>query len=57
MSNYTTSDAVKFATDGDVAKFKDAIDDAMLEKIKDAVSIKRTEVASSFLQQETENSD
>lgn len=49
MAEYTTMDAVKMAYDGNVSGFREAISDMMLDKIYDAVAIKKHEVAANFL--------
>lgn len=54
MSDYTSKDAVEFAYNKDVNNFRTAIGDILLDKIAAAVELKKIEVASSFLNQKTE---
>lgn len=52
--SYTTKDAVKMAMDGDAAKFQEAISDLLMDKVRDAVSLKKIEVASNFMTSDIE---
>ena len=54
MSDYTTTDAVKMAMDGDAHGFQSAINDIMMDKVRDAVDLKKIEVASTFMSSESE---
>lgn len=54
MSDYTTKDAVKMAMDGDAHGFQTAINDIMMDKVRDAVDLKKIEVASTFMSSESE---
>jgi hypothetical protein len=49
MSEYTTKDAVKMAMDGNASGFRDAINDILVDRVRDAVEVKKIEVASSFM--------
>ena len=55
MSEYTTSDAVTMAHEGDAAGFRDAISSILMDKVVDAVEFKKHEVAATFMHQETED--
>jgi len=57
MSDYTTRDAVEFAFDGNTAKFKDAINGIMADKVADAIELKRVEVASQFMSAQSDEGD
>ena len=57
MSDYTTRDAVEFAFDGNTAKFKDAINSIMADKVSDAIELKRVEVASQFMSAQSDEGD
>jgi len=57
MSDYTTRDAVEFAFDGNTAKFKDAINSIMADKVSDAIELKRVEVASQFMSAHSDEGD
>jgi len=54
MSDYTAKDAVELAFDGNVSAFRDAINDLLLDKIYDAVEMKKYEVAGSYMSEESE---
>ena len=54
MSDYTTKDAIKMAMDGDAHGFQTAINDIMMDKVRDAVDLKKIEVASTFMSSESE---
>lgn len=49
MTDYTTKDAVNFALNNKNADFKTAISDLLLDKVKDAIDIKKIDVSSNFL--------
>jgi hypothetical protein len=60
MSDYNVKDAVGLAFDGNVAEFKNAIDSLLMDKVYDAVEIKRHEVSANYMAseeptEETEN--
>ena len=52
--SYTTKDAVKMAMNGDASKFQEAISDLLMDKVRDAVSLKKIEVASNFMTSDIE---
>ena len=54
MSDYTTKQAVEFAYNKDVNNFRTAVGDILMDKIAAAVDLKKIEVASNFLNQNTE---
>ena len=54
MSDYTTQDAVKSAMNGDASIFKNAVSDILMDKVRDAVSLKKMQVTSSFMSADTE---
>jgi hypothetical protein len=54
MSDYTTKDAVNLAMDGDAKGFQNAINDILIDKVKDAVELKRVNVAASFMSPDSE---
>jgi hypothetical protein len=54
MSDYTTQDAVRAAMDGDASVFKNAVGDILMDKVRDAVSLKKMQVTSSFMSADTE---
>ena len=49
MSDYNMKDAVKMAADGNASDFKDAVSSMLMDKIQDAVGMKKAEVAASFM--------
>ena len=60
----TSVDAVNMAADGDVNGFKSAINDLLLDRVKDAVDLQRFEVQNNFMssvsddvEQETETEE
>jgi len=60
----TSVDAVNMAADGDVNGFKSAINDLLMDRVKDAVDLKRFEVQNNFMssvsddvEQETETEE
>lgn len=57
MAEYTTKDAIEFAADGDVSNFKQAVNDILMNKVRDVVDVKRVEVATSFLSPSQEDYD
>lgn len=58
MSEVTTNDAVNMAYNGQASEFRDAVGGLLMDKIKDAVGMKKAEVAASFMNApETEVTD
>jgi hypothetical protein len=57
MSEYSTKDAVNAAMNGDAAKFQNAVGDILMDKVRDAVELKKFQVASSFMSSDTEEID
>ncbi len=55
MSDYTMRDAVQAAFDKNPSEFRDAIGSLLLDKIHDAVEIKKHSVAASFMSDEVED--
>jgi hypothetical protein len=60
----TSVDAVNMAADGDVNGFKSAINDLLMDRVKDTVDLKRFEVQNNFMssvsddvEQETETEE
>ncbi len=49
MSDYTMQDAVQAAYDRNASGFRDAIGSLLLDKIQNAVEIKKHEVAAGFM--------
>lgn len=54
---YTTKDAVNFAADGNAHDFKKAVNDLLMDRIRDAVDLKKVDVAANFLSPEVEDSE
>lgn len=54
MSEYTTQDAVQHAMAGNVSDFKNAVSDILANKVRDAIELKKLEVAQSFMSAEEE---
>ena len=54
MSDYSTQDAVKMAMDGDAHGFQSAINDLLMDKVRDAVELKKVQVASYFMSSDSE---
>jgi|AP03_1055505.scaffolds.fasta_scaffold74275_2 hypothetical protein len=48
----TSIDAVNMAADGDVNGFKSAINDLLMDKVRDAVDVKRYDVQANFMSQD-----
>ncbi len=48
----TSLDAVSMAADGDVNGFKSVINDLLMDKVRDAVDVKRFDVQTSFMSQD-----
>lgn len=48
----TSLDAVNLAADGDVNGFKSAINDLLMNKVRDAVDVKRYDVQANFMSQD-----
>ena len=48
----TSMDAVNLAADGDVNGFKSAINDLLMDKVRDAVDVKRYDVQANFMSQD-----
>jgi hypothetical protein len=57
MSEYTMSDAIEMAGDGNVSEFKDAVGSLLMNKIKDSVEIQKHAVAASFMSDTEEAKD
>jgi len=49
MSDYTTQDAIAAVSSGDVAGFKTAVNDILMNKVQDAVELKKLEVSGAFM--------
>jgi len=41
----TIESAIQYAVNGQTTEFRDAVHDALMDKVKDAVALKRVEVA------------
>jgi hypothetical protein len=54
MSEYTTKDAVKMAMDGNASGFRDAINDLLMDRVQDAVQVKKLDVAANFMSSESQ---
>jgi len=54
MSDYTTRDAVMAAMDGEASTFRSAVNAVLMDKVHDAVELKKIEVASSFMSSDSE---
>jgi len=52
MSDYTASDIINFAIDGNALKIQDAVEDMMKEKVAEILASKKIEVAKSFFNSE-----
>jgi len=48
----TSIDAVNMAADGDVNGFKSAINDLLMDKVRNAVDVKRYDVQANFMSQD-----
>ena len=48
----TTQDAVAHAMSGNVKSFNDAVKDLLMNKVRDAVDLKKIEVSSTFMSQD-----
>lgn len=48
----TSLDAVNMAASGDVNGFKSAINDLLMDKVRDAVDLKRFDVQANFMSQD-----
>lgn len=49
MSDYTTKDAVELAFNGEVAEFRNVVNDLLMDKVYDAVQIKKYDVAANYM--------
>ena len=45
MSDYSTTDAVQFAMDGEATKFKSAVDSILMHKVADTLDLERMNMA------------
>lgn len=54
MSEYTTKDAVQHAVDGEATKFKNAVDQMLMQKVGDALQLQRMNLAQSVLEPQDE---
>ena len=57
MSDYTTTDAVKHAMAGNIADFKNAVNDILSHKVRDAIELKKLDVAANFMSADVEEED
>lgn len=57
MSDYTAKDAVQHAFDGNVAEFRNAVNDILLNKVYDAVEMKKYEVSANYMSAEPETTE
>lgn len=57
MSDYTTTDAVKSAMAGNIADFKNAVNDILSHKVRDAIELKKIDVATNFMSADVEEED
>jgi len=48
MSDYSTTDAVQFAIDGEATKFKSAVDSILMQKVADTLDLERINMAQSM---------
>lgn len=53
----TSLDAINKAAEGDVTGFKDVVNDLLMDKIKDAVEIKKHEVSTNFMSQDNQDAE
>jgi hypothetical protein len=53
MSEVTSKEAVNMAYNGQASEFRDAVSDLLMNKIQDAVGMKKAEVAQTFMAPET----
>jgi hypothetical protein len=53
----TSLDAINMAAEGDVTGFKDVVNDLLMDKIKDAVEIKKHEVSTNFMSQDNQDAE
>jgi len=54
MSDYTAKDAVELAFDGNVSAFRDVVNDLLLDKVYNAVEMKKYEVAGNYMSMDSE---
>lgn len=54
MSDYTAKDAVQHAFDGNVSAFRDVVNDLLLDKVYNAVEMKKYEVAGNYMSMDSE---
>lgn len=55
MSEYTTQDAVRSAMSGNVADFKDAVNDLLTQKVQSALELKKLDVSANFMSSEVDD--
>ena len=53
MSEVTSKEAIQMAYNGQASEFRDAVGDLLMDKIQDAVGMKKAEVAQTFMSPET----
>jgi len=49
MSDYTAKDAVELAFNGNVSEFRSVVNDLLLDKVYDAVQMKKYDVAANYM--------
>jgi len=57
MTDVTTKDAVQMAMNGNSSGFRDAVNDLLTQKVRDAVDLKKVEVATSFMSADSDTEE
>jgi hypothetical protein len=57
MSEYTSREAIKYAMAGNIKDFQAAVNDILMDRVRDAVELKRIEVAANFMSAEDQSTE
>ena len=54
MTDYNTKDALNYALSGEPSKFKDAVNDILMNKVGDALNIRKMDISTNMFSNEQE---
>jgi hypothetical protein len=57
MTDYNTKDALNYALSGEPSKFKDAVNDILMNKVGDALNIKKMDISTNMFNEEEPEMD
>tara|TARA_B100002019_G_C21208638_1_gene568141 strand:+ start:433 stop:684 length:252 start_codon:yes stop_codon:yes gene_type:complete len=57
MTDYNTKDALNYALSGEPSKFKDAVNDILMNKVGDALNIRKMDISTNMFNEEEPEMD